>query len=392
MSDRIRFGISGLGGRAAYWIGDLMKHQAVEVVAGTDISPAAIERTREQLPSLTYCDSLQDMLKQDIDAVFVATPSFQHARDSIAALNAGKHVMSEVTACWTMAEAVELYEAAKESSRVYMLSENYCYFLANQEMRRLYEAGAIGELLYSDIHYAATYTEMWAPFCKNPDEWRSWMPQSYYSSHALGPLLWITGLRPIDVTGFAVANCEPSASIGKRSDEVASFMLTLSNGAVAGVTTNFIATRANHLWYHFSGTRGEMENDRLYDYDNPVALATVNLYNDAGQKRYMAEPPHSKTECAGHGHAGGDYFVLHDFVEAVLGRAPVSIDVRTGLEMSMPGILAHRSALMGNVELEVPDLDDPAARDRYRNDTASPFPLQGNDCPVPPSVLGHRMC
>ena len=266
-----------------------MKNENIEVVAATDVSPESIKRTKDAVPDIRYYASLAEMLQEDIDAVFVVTPAFMHARNAIDALNAGKHVISEVTACWTMAEAVELYEAAKRSNRVYMLSENYCYFLALQEMRRIYRGGAIGELLFADCHYLATYKDMWAPYCcSNPCEWRNWMPQSYYSSHALGPVLWITGLRPVEVTGFAVPNGYNSASIGKRSDEVSNFVVKLNNGALVSTITSFIAPKTNHLWWHLACTAGEMENDRFYDPDDCKAVAIVNLVNDDGHTNYVS--------------------------------------------------------------------------------------------------------
>ena len=140
----------------------------------------------------------------------MATAAFAHARNAIDALNAGKHVISEVTACWTMAEAVELYEAAKRSNRVYMFSENYCYFLAIQEMRRIYRSKAVGELLFADCHYIATYKDMWSPYCCNPMSGAVGCLRAI-TSHALGPVLWITGLRPVQVTGFAVPRGTASA-------------------------------------------------------------------------------------------------------------------------------------------------------------------------------------
>ena len=123
-------------------------------------------------PSLTYYDSLDRMLEHEIDAVMVATPAFQHTSDAIAALNADIHVLSEVTACWTMAEAVALYEAAHQSKAVYSFGENYCYFYHMLEMKKLYAQGVIGSLNYADCSYYAAYRGMWVPFCKHKYEWR----------------------------------------------------------------------------------------------------------------------------------------------------------------------------------------------------------------------------
>ena len=54
---------------------------------------------------------------RDIDAVCLATPVTQHARQSIAALGAGKHVLSEVTASYTLEEGWDLISAVERSGR-----------------------------------------------------------------------------------------------------------------------------------------------------------------------------------------------------------------------------------------------------------------------------------
>ncbi|MBI4025798.1 MAG: hypothetical protein HY360_12510 [Verrucomicrobia bacterium] len=56
---------------------------------------------------------------------FLTTAAFMHVHDAIRCLRAGKHVLSEVAACWTMAEAVALHEAAHASNHTYMPAENY---------------------------------------------------------------------------------------------------------------------------------------------------------------------------------------------------------------------------------------------------------------------------
>ena len=52
--------------------------------------------------------------------------------------------MSETSACFTLAQGVELIEAVEKSGRIYMFAENYPYTAFNQEMARLYKAGEIG--------------------------------------------------------------------------------------------------------------------------------------------------------------------------------------------------------------------------------------------------------
>ena len=141
-----------------------------------------------------------------------------------------------------------------------------------------------------------------------------------------------------------------------------------------------MSAKSTFLWWFLSGNKGSMENDRTG--------GGLHVFTDAGVAHSTPTAPHSAEKAAAAGHGGGDYFLVYDFIRAIKGDAPPAIDVRTGLEMTMPGILAHRSALAGGQWLDVPDLDQPELRDRYRHDTATPFTVHNEPGDVSPSVLG----
>ncbi|MCP4398168.1 MAG: Gfo/Idh/MocA family oxidoreductase, partial [bacterium] len=94
-----------------------------------------------------------DMLESDIDAVVIATPMQCHVPQAIAALQAGKHVMSEVTAGVTMNELWWLIENVEQSGKVYMMAENYCYMPDNQLILSLVKKGMLGDVYYSEDEY-----------------------------------------------------------------------------------------------------------------------------------------------------------------------------------------------------------------------------------------------
>ena len=72
-----------------------------------------------------------------------------------------------------------------------------------------------------------------------------------------------------------------------------------------------------------------------------------------------------------------------------LARGPPPIDVYKGIDMTLPGILAFRSALKGNVPLEVPDFRDEAVRVRYEDDNWSPDPRDPGPEDKPTSASAH---
>src|SRR5690606_27282545 len=95
----------------------------------------------------------EDMLDSDIDAVVISTPMQLHVPQAIAALHAGKHVMSEVTAGVTMDELWWLKETVESTGKVYMMAENYCYIPENQQIMNMVKQGLFGDVYFGEGEY-----------------------------------------------------------------------------------------------------------------------------------------------------------------------------------------------------------------------------------------------
>ena len=95
-------------------------------------------------------NNFDDFIASDIDAVVLANYAHQHAPFAIRALNAGKHVISEVVPCATIAEGIELIEAVEKSGLIYAFAENYCYMLHTFEMWHRIKNGEIGDIMYAE--------------------------------------------------------------------------------------------------------------------------------------------------------------------------------------------------------------------------------------------------
>ena len=81
------------------------------------------------------------------------------------------------------------------------------------------------------------------------------------------------------------------------------------------------------------------------------------------------------------GHGGADFYTMHYFLEKIQGKpgGEESIDVYTALDMYLPGLLAFRSILNGNVPIEVPNFRIKSEREKYRNDHACTNPDAAGD-------------
>jgi hypothetical protein len=158
-------------------------------VAGCDYSPHLRERFLAANPGAFVTDDARAFLARDFDAVLLATYCPAHADDAIASLEAGKHVLSEVTAFHTMAEGVRLVEAVERSGRVYSLAENYPLSAATMWLKRRWDEGLFGDLMYAESEYlhevlALCYTYLdGTPIIPGwqAHSWRSWMHYHYYN-------------------------------------------------------------------------------------------------------------------------------------------------------------------------------------------------------------------
>jgi predicted dehydrogenase len=324
----------------------------------------------------------------------IANDATAHAAHAIRALEQGRHVLSEVVACNTLAEAVALVravEAAKRASSaaMYAFAENCCTMRPTLEMKRLYRAGDLGEYQYGECEYVHDCTSIWPRLTYgNPDHWRNWLPATGYCTHALGPMLDITGTRPVRCVGLTTPN-RLGRTMGRQGDDMGVFVCQMDNGAVTKCLTGLAMRREPSLhWYSLYGTRGTAENQRGLGEENLY----VYLEQDRGAlygRTYLPAFPHTldwARQASGHG--GADEYMIDALMHALMEKSPPPVDVYMALDMTLPGILAHRSALQGSVPLEVPNLREESIRVQYENDHQSPDPLGCSDKAMPPSAHG----
>ena len=164
MNRKLKIGVFG-GYRGMTMITVLMGHPDAELVAVCDKVQWILDNVKseaEKHGQIVACyNNFEDFFKHDMDAVVLANYANEHAPYAIRLLRSGRHVLSEVLPCETMAQAVELIEAVEESGRVYAYAENYCYMAHTFEMWRRYRNGDIGEVMYAEGEYVHDCSSIW---------------------------------------------------------------------------------------------------------------------------------------------------------------------------------------------------------------------------------------
>ena len=389
-SKPIRVGVIGIwrGGTFA----NLAGKAGMKLVALCDNDEARLKQAEERFKDVSLYADVDRFLSHDMDAVIIANYCHQHAPLAIKALNAGLHVMSEVVAVKTLGEAVALVRAVEKSKKIYMMAENYCYFAANQQMRNIYKSKEIGDVQFAECEYIhpASPTEL-ARLAPGINHWRNWLPSTYYCTHALGPIMYITDTRPVYVNAQSIPYLpsDPDWPLVRRGDIGSTILCKMDNEAT--VVVNGLFLKGHGVWYRVHGTRGMMESLR-------TNRNQVRVYHDAfdrdkkhpNERFFMAEFPTHAAEANKAGHSGGDFFTNWHFAEAIRTGVQPWLDIYRSLDMSVVGIQAWKSALAKGAPQEIPDFRTEAARRKYAKENWSPYPEDAGPGQPPPSITGIR--
>lgn len=389
---KVRIGVLG-GHRGTTMIDYCKKADNAEVVAICDKLPETLEAHRQKSEGMNIAlyDNFDEFIQHDMDAVVLANYANEHAPFAIKAMKLGKHVFSEVLPVQTMKEAVELIETVEETGKIYAYGENYCYMAAPYEMKRLYAEGKIGEFEYGEGEYIHNCESVWPEITYGErGHWRNTMYSTFYCTHSIGPIIHITGLRPVSVTGFESTMNTRMLRVGGQKGQFGIEMITLENGGI--IKSIHGDLYRNSIWYCIYGSKGRMECPREDAQAGHTRHIYVNCDEFSGQykeKHIESYRPVREPDYKDFGHGGSDFYTMYNFVEKIRGNdAADIIDVYEAMDMFLPGMFAYRSILKGGIPMEIPNLREKAVREQWRNDTACTDPNAAGDMLLPTCVSG----
>ena len=167
MSKRpVRVGLIGCGAQArvhARAVGELGPETA-EIAAVCDLDEERRNAMLHEWPAARGTGDYRDMLEPgDLDLVVVVTMPNTHAQMSLAALEAGAHVLCEKPFMMNVEEAARVLDKAAAVGRQVQLAANMRYMPASQYMRRLVESGAVGEPVGAKAWGCHRNPPVWGP-------------------------------------------------------------------------------------------------------------------------------------------------------------------------------------------------------------------------------------
>lgn len=159
----LKFGVIGAGKivRVRH-LPEIESNPHSEVAAICDVVKDRAQEMAKKYDCKAYTD-YRDMLEDpDLDAIIVAATNTTHAEMSIAALNAGKHVLCEKPMATNLSDAKKMIAAANKAGRQLMIAHNQRLEPANQKAREIILSGKLGKVLTFTSIFGHPGSEAWA--------------------------------------------------------------------------------------------------------------------------------------------------------------------------------------------------------------------------------------
>lgn len=363
---KIKVGIAGCRGLSTLM--GLRSMEDVEISAMCDLDEEHLKEAAGKIGGdiKTY-RIFDDMLESDIDAVIIATPMQLHFQQVMAAMEAGKHVMCEVTAGVSMDELFWLCETVEKYGKIYMFAENYVYDPRVQQVKNMIKAGLFGEPYYAEGMYLHNIGDLFV-YPNGKTSWRSFWQcgkrGNFYPTHSIGPVMqWFDDDRITEISSFSpgIRN-----DLGLRQDSGTTTMCRTEKGRLMNIRVDCMSPRPHNMHnYQLQGTKGivqfkqcEDDIDRVsfIDEENDSPLHNMKWKRLDEYNMYLPERYRNATEeQLKAGHNGGDFFIVEDFINAIRTNTQPELNVYKACEWTAVGLLSEISVTNGGRTMEVPN-------------------------------------
>lgn len=153
-SDKLRFGIIGIGMEGSGLLTGAVTLPGVECVAAADLYDGRHTLAKEitNNPNLFTTRKYQELLdRKDIDCIIAAVPDHWHKRVVVDACNAGKDIYCEKPMSHTVADGFDMAAAAAKNNRIVEIGSQRVSSMLCEKARELYSSGAIGDIEQVEI-------------------------------------------------------------------------------------------------------------------------------------------------------------------------------------------------------------------------------------------------
>ena len=354
---KVRVGIAGEGYCSFGSAFGYQNHPNVEVVACTDLDAGRCKLLQDRVKAQKTYPSCEEMIKHaaedKLEAVYIATDAASHVRLAIMALEHGLNVTTAVPAFLGKDQlefVPRLLDAVKRSGKVYQMNETTAFRASCYAMRKLYEAGKLGAITYTEGEYFHPGSNDITSTANNNsyNGWRYGLPPQYYPTHSNGYYTCVTHKRFVKVSCTGIPSLKYKYAKGNAynnpyGSEYA--MFTCEDGSAARMLVSWdvpsYGGEDGRIW----GQKGCYVPEK----------GGYRGWFDAEVKKMAIAKPQLPPGMPAGGHGGSHGYLTDDFIRSIVlpGHKPC-VDIKTALDTTIAGVYAHLSAMKGGEMLAVP--------------------------------------
>jgi len=390
-------GVVGVGQFGSQFAHLFKLHPGVSAVYAVDELSERAVAAQERWGLDGVMGTFEELLESDVDAVAIFTQRWTHGPLVERALRAGKHVYSAVPMAISEEEIARIIEAVRETKLVYAMGETSYYNPATVFARQQHQAGKFGRIFYTEGDYVH---DMDLGFYEayqysGGERWKETAsyPPMLYPTHAIGGVLGAVPGHAISVSCIGVKDHRGDGVFDK---DVSMFGNDFSNATALFEMNDGGAMRTNEMRrvgypshiresrFRFFGTDASFEQlatttvwqdkSSVEDVSEQVETKPTMSLDDPSLAEVAPElrdafisglaPVHDQSRLpqeflgAPNGHEGSHQFLVDDFVTAVNNRTLPPVNAWVAARFTLPGIVAHESALRGGERLPIRDFGD----------------------------------
>ena len=371
---KINVALVGLGFGGAF-VDIYKEHPNVGEIILYDPNPDVAKHVSNVFGLKTY-DSFEAILEDPtIDAVHLVSPIPMHEEQTVRVLEAGKHCACTVPMATSLEGIRRITEAKRKSGKNYMMMETTLYTYQFHYVKQMIESGELGRVqFFRGCHYQDM--ENW------PDYWYG-LPPMWYGTHAIGPMVALSGSRIKRVVCFGSGTMDASkhAQYGNPFP-VESAIFEFENGVKGEATRSLFETARMYLeGMYVYGSKKSFEWG-FTDGDSPYITEIGDIMEYRGRPTWFSQvempnfhhtlpealkrftvggnfdplnPQDSLKKGAGGGHHGSHPHLVHEFVTSIIENRKPWIDEVLGGNITAAGICAHESAMKNGESIIVPE-------------------------------------
>jgi len=237
---QLRVGVIGCGSIAKFrHLPEYGANKNVDIVAVCDVVESRAKEMAENYGAAAYTDYKDVIADKTIDVISVCLPNYLHAPVSIAASEAGKHVLCEKPMATSREEAEQMIAAAEKSGTKLMIAHNQRFVSSHEKAREIIASGSIGKIYSFRTAFGHGGPEGWS--IDGRDSWFFNKEKAFIGAmgdlgvHKTDLIRYLLGEDIVEVAGFV----ESSAKEGTDIDDNATCILKSDSGIIGTLAASW---------------------------------------------------------------------------------------------------------------------------------------------------------